>query len=350
MSHIRIITFIKDGAYEDLIISALPVAIPNFTIALRTHRLESVQALIYQGSEIELRTVVFHDGDSAESRTLHSITNSSNCRIIDISTLDFSSHASLHNEISAQVRTEEARIAPRATLGSDRGMVRNQIVVTGSSGSPGITTVAANLAWELSSRFNVHACDADSRRCDLASFFGGRVGDGEMVISQRLRITSPNPPSEMSSAARLPSPYLSVVDAGSAIDLVAARTDRRSSARTYLELVSRSSIVLVVAQPESTQIFEVERLIEQLRDSHQNRSVIIVLNKYLPSKAHRMIYQRLSSWSQPNSIVITHRDFQALDRAKNQSAMLGQVVPRSKLRRDFAGLSRIIATHLDLPR
>jgi hypothetical protein len=344
MSLIEVITCIRDGVLEDQIISAIPVAIPDCTILLRSHEINSAILLLSNelsrdGTSLR-RVVLFHDcdaGDLGEIRSLQSALSKKknpearerSLLIIDINNLNLRNQTILIEEISNLIRSDHNPQIPS----EQRKLLafRNLVLMTGTSGSPGITTVAANLAWNMAETHATSLIDRDPQRRDLALLFSGRGEEEFFSVSPNLIISRELPVREEAD--------ISIVDGGAMIDLIAARTDRRQPAREFIDLVDLAALTIFVAQPESAQLHEIERFINQREELSRFSPLLIFLNKFLPSRDHRIFFKSLTRMNPQEPVLIGHRDLGAIDRSKRETLPLAQISTRSKIRRDLQVLT-----------
>ena len=345
MSLIEVMTCIRDGVLEDQIISAIPIAIPDFTILLRSHEINSVILLLSNELSRDAtslrRVVLFHDCDAGDLGEIRSLENALSKKkknsealersilIIDINKLNLRNQKILIEEISNLIRSDHN--SPMPSEQRKRLRFRNLILVTGTSGSPGITTVAANLAWNMAQSHTTSLIDRDPQRRNLALLFSGRGEEEFFSVSPHLIISR-----ELSVREEAD---ITIVDGGAMIDLIAARTDRRQPAREFIDLVDLAALTIFVAQPESAQLHEIERFIDQRRELSRYSPLLILLNKFFPSRDHRIFLKSLTRMNQQEPILIGHRDLGAIDRSKREALLLAQISSRSKIRRDLQALT-----------
>ena len=206
----------------------------------------------------------------------------------------------------------------------------NVVVVTGSHGAPGITSITANLAWKVSSGREVIAIDKDPIRQDLHYLFNAR-GQDVSRVSARLRISTSIPEAEPEE--------LLIIDAGSAPQLRSAQSDRRRVGREFMELVERAGAIIYVTQPEKCHNNELSSFFPELQELGFSGWSSLILNKYLPCKEHRMLFQEIESSVRSSNLRAIPRDVPSFDRAKSASLLVTQISPRAKVRKAVEALA-----------
>ena len=330
---IRVITFIQDAAREDELLSALVSGIPSCELVFRARSLASLEEYCAYAPHESESIILIHDQNSPYAKLIpaHLLRQ---FRTVDISQMNNSSSEIIAHDLARTIR-EDHVAQPQA-----RGRVKRSglISITGTSGSPGITSIAINVARELSEQMKVALIDLDQCRRDIAHHLGGRSGE-RLRSSQNLRVTYALDESDQTE--------LVVVDLGSAPELKQAIGDRRSHGREFLSVMEQSETLLYIVQPESSQLHELENFLTELSRTSFAGKLHIIHNKFSSNSRNRAAYKRARALSDAWSHHMLPWDLASMERAKNQLSTLAESVPRSKLRRAVKELASTI--EVDIP-
>lgn len=321
---IGIISFLSDAQFEDAVIETLICdELPDLFLEFRAISTESLMERLQSISTDGIRRLVIHD--LAKIDINDQIQRLGNLISLQV---ESSNPIKVREEVFRTLRAFETRTE------SARKIVKrsNLIVVTGTTGSPGITTLTLNLAHELSLEMPINLLDVDQRRNDLAFMLGGRRDADATRLNDRITI----------SRTELVDFGMNLADCGSAPDLNTAISDRRAVTRKFSDLIEAATKIVFVTQPENNVMFELERFIE----AHQSRIItaepIFLVNKLGDSQRQRSISRRCQARAGANLLLNAPLDIASLERAKAQYAPLAEVAPRSRIRRSI----RELATHL----
>ena len=152
---IALVTALVDANIEDSVIAALVAE--EFVLGTRCYSITQFQDYLASTNGGEQRSLLVVDDEFG--------LNSRDCAMVvseQRALLKISSHKSLTPE-EIKARAREALRRPEVLPSSFTRYRRreNFIALTGSSGSPGISTIALNLAFEISELRNVILIDAD---------------------------------------------------------------------------------------------------------------------------------------------------------------------------------------------
>ena len=317
---IFVITCISDGDIEGALIAQLPDAIPGCQILFRESDPQSIINFVGSITSDQGRLIIFHDCRLQELSAEKSSSADNPHLYIDVNKLDLRDSSALILEIGRKVRQSEVITLPRRILQNHS----NVVLVTGSHGAPGITSITANLAWQLSSGREVIAIDKNPIRQDLNYLFNARGQDFSRV-SARLTISKSLPANDFET--------LLIIDAGSAPQLRSAQSDRRHVGREFMELVERAGAIIFVTQPEKCHFNELSSFFSELQELGFRGWSSLILNKYLPCKEHRLFFQEIKSSVKSANLRAIPRDLPSFDRAKAASLLAMQISPRSKVRK-----------------
>lgn len=322
--NIGIISLLSDSHFEDKVIASLiSPELPDLFLEFRA--ISQVQLMNFLDSRPPdgLRRIILHDEDYLDINT--QVVRLQSLIALNLRTIKVTE---IRDEVVRALRSFEA------TVVSKREVVKreNFVLVTGSSSAPGITTVAINLANELSNELPVRLLDCDPRRSDIAFLLGGKRDSASVRLSNQLSI----------SRVEYQDSGLNIADWGAAPDLNTAVSDRRFQSRGFSDALESASTVVFVAQPENNLMFELERFLEACRARIVTSKVIFLINRLGDSTRQRSIYRRCQARVGGGVILSSPLDISALERAKAQYAPLSEVAPRSKLRRSYRELATLL--------
>ena len=342
-SKVKVITCIRDAWIEDRLVPAILETFHDGEFIFRSSNPELVIKFLHSRFEIsefeELgRTFIFHDcGDTLPPALSALAKKNDSLLIIDINRFSGNTIEDLCNEISATVRTSALIIEEKPLLLP----IKNQIMITGDGGASGVTTVAANLAWELSQRARTLGIDLNLEKQDLAEQFGGRKAEAFFSPFKNLTISS--------TLGEIQNADVIIVDVGHALNLEMVRTDRRNSARKFHDLLASSEIIIYVINGEQGNLnsfLDFYGSVKEFSRAH----LLVLLNKFQSTPQSRQIYKELKSLLNSKDLHLGHRDISTFDRIRTERAMLGQIAPRTRIRKDLAlladGIAEILARSL----
>ena len=321
---IRVIFFLRDAFFEDQVIQTLiSPELPDLQLEYRAISRVTLLDYLSKQEPDNVRRILLHDAIDLD---------------IEVQRQRLGSLISLYLDPGdlARVRTEVTRALRnfQPVEKVERTIIKrkNLVAFTGTTGAPGITTSAINVAHELSLTQQARLIDRDPRRNDIAFLLGGKRNENEIRLTQSLTI---------SQDAYLEG-GVNIADCGSAPDLNSAISDRRSQARIYSDLIDSATKIVFVLQPENNLLFELERFIEACRTKLVTAKPIFVVNQLSDSQRQRSIFRRCQARIGETSLIAAPLELSSLERAKAQYAPLADVAPRSKLRRSYRELASLL--------
>lgn len=324
------ITFIANSDLEDRLIESL-ISDPDLGIQLAFRALTNNSLVDYLEGwhNTESRSLLIFDESLVDSSLRSSLFKFTNLILMDSETFTRSDSISIKQQVSRVLRTLE--VTPNPTK---KFLVNSElIVITGTSGAPGITTLAMNLGYEISQKQKTTIIDAHPHRKDVSFLLGGKRIADKVHLSKNLIISNEVEPAEG---------QINLVDVGSAPDFARAFTDRRSEARDYLDFLESASQVVYLMAPENNHMYELESFLGVLDGGRINGTPRIILNKMGNSSRERSIQKRFLARAGSRYAQSLPYDRESLNRAKAGYCALLEVTPRSKLR----GSIRTLATSL----
>ena len=235
---------------------------------------------------------------------------------------------------------EDSLRRPEIILNSRSFVTPNSqwVSVTGASGSPGVSTVALNLASEISHNRSITLIDADSRHSDLHVLLGTKR-EGKTALNPQLSFMGIVTESDRDEVQELASKAL-VVDLGEMASLHDNfTTDRRRSALNQLEFLFRSSIIVFVLQPDNRSLLELESFLSFANRELSNQKIVFVLNKMGKSTRQRALLKSFRNRTAEQATFVIPNDDPLLDRAKSRFAVLSEVGARSHVRKALLEVS-----------
>jgi len=327
---IGLVTALVNSENEDRIIASL--ISDGFTLEKRCHSVNQLRDFFSVTSTTERFLII---ADEEFGLLSHDF---SNLRSEQRALLQLPAHTFLSSE-EIRFRSHEAVRQPVAPILQLKTFQRqkNFVAITGSSGSPGITTIALNLANELSARRKVQLIDGDPQRRDLYQRLGLQNRDTSALTPQ-LSVASID---YLDTTTALKANFGTIVciDIGDAPLLKELVKDRRKSGRDFLESFQLCSHVVYVAQAENYSLAELESFRDAMTEIAPDISIVWVLNKVGKSTRQKAIQKSFSVRISGNQGFYLPREHAVLDRAQGQYSTLVEVAPRSALRRAVKELS-----------
>lgn len=327
---IGLITALVNAENEDRIIASL--ISDGFTLEKRCHSMHQLRDYLSVTSSTERFLIIADEEFGLLSQDCSTLVSEQRAL------LQVPAHTFLSSE-EIRFRSHEAVRQPVAPILQLRTFQRqkNFVAITGSSGSPGITTIALNLASELSEQRKVQLIDGDPQRRDLFQRIGLQNRDTSALTPQ-LSVASID---YMNTATTLDANLGTIVciDIGDAPPLKELVKDRRKLGRDFLENYQMCSHVVYVAQAENYSLAELESFREAMTEIAPEISIVWVLNKIGNSTRQKAIQKSFSARISGNQGFYLPREHAVLDRAQGQYSTLVEVAPRSALRRAVKELS-----------
>lgn len=218
----------------------------------------------------------------------------------------------------------------------------NAIGITGSWASPGISSIALNLAAELSLSRDVLLNDVNPYRRDLMHLLGMKRDQHRVKLNNHLSILDLHP-NTSDEALEDRQNILSILDMGSAPEIEVSLSDRRAPGRSFAELLQSCKELVFVVGPENHALRQMEEFSLQLQSMIPNIRVTYVLNRLASSSRHqgikRSFQRKLNELGTDNSAFLIPADYSLLDKAQGRFASVLEVSPRSALRRAYQELA-----------
>jgi len=327
---IALVTALVNAENEDRIIASL--LSDGFTLEKRCHSHNQLRDFLSVTSTTERFLVITDEEFGLLSQDISALVSEQRAL------LQLPAHTFLSSE-EIRFRAHEAVRQPVAPILQLRTFQRqkNFVAITGSTGSPGITTVALNLATELSLYRTVQLIDGDPHRRDLYQRIGLQNRDISALTPQ-LSVASIDY-IDTTTAVKTIADNIVCIDVGDAPPLSELVKDRRKLGREFLESFQLCSHVIYVAQSENYSLAELENFRDAMTEIAPDISIVWVLNKIGKSTRQKTIQKSFSTRILGNPGFYLPREYAVLDRAQGQYSTLMEVAPRSALRRAVKELS-----------
>lgn len=318
---IFVITYLQDSQFEDQVIEAL-ISKGISEVRLEHRAIDERSLLTFLDSlpASDLRRILILDQEinSIEfKRTLRNHPNLITCNLqADIAM----ARREIESVVNRSLREVDRAVLPKRA----NRRQQNLVVITGTTGAPGVTTMTMNLGFEISRSKQVEMIDAHPNRQDLAFLLGAKRSSANVKLTERLSITN-----EYQDKAEL----IQLVDAGPIPDLAKAFSDRRSKIRNYVDLLESASQICFLMTPDNNHMFELENIVASLDAGRLSAKATFILNQMGNSSRERSIKKRFEARVGNYSSFSLPFDRDALDRAKGRYCALIDIAPRSRLRR-----------------
>lgn len=212
------------------------------------------------------------------------------------------------------------------------------IGVVGTSGSPGISSMAINIAAEISQKVPTLIVDADSHNQDLHILLGARR-EGTSVLNSSLSLMSISSDDDRQFLEHNNS-KISIIDIGETPGLHSdIFTDRRAKVRNTIDLMMQTRHLIYVMQPENRALRELDTFLEFAEREMSHLQLTFLLNKVGSSTRHKGIVRSLKNRVTDRELFIVPRDHSLFDRAQARFATLAEVGARTSARRAIFELS-----------
>jgi hypothetical protein len=325
-----LITALDNADLEDRIISALSPH--GFFLIQRCYSQETLAAVLLSLNH-EVRTLVILTNDYLENRELTNSTSAENISFLEISPYSHLSTEEIYSRAMEALRKPESGIQTRTM----RKKQPNWLTFTGTPSAPGISTLALNVAAELSLKRPITLIDTDSNRKDQ-HFMLGLKYESRVKISPNLSLI--NVDSEVNSAElNNINPHVNCFDLGATARLSSLATDRRSSGRRFLDVISQSTHIIYVLQSQGHAISAMDEFRRFVAAELSSFSVTYVLNKSGDSSRDIALKKSFRTQIGESPGFILPRDSAVLDRAQGRYSTLNEVGPRTPLRKAIRELS-----------
>lgn len=327
---IGIITWLENAEFEDIVLKALLTeGISDVVLEYRALSKEALHSFLRNRPATESRFILIHESSMIDSEIQKALQIFPNAIRVAIEPLIGNVTLEIERIVNRALRDFDSAPIPKGVALQDK----NLVMVTGSTGAPGITTIALNLGSELSQSKTVELFDLHPVRKDLAFLLGAKRSSESVRLSDRLFISGVI--GEGGDSLRL-------VDAGPIPDLERAFSDRRSWARNYVDLLERAGTIIFLMTPDNNHMFELEMFLSLLDSGRVRARTIFILNQLGNSRREQSIQKRFRARVGKYEAQILPFDREALDRAKSAYSALLDVSPRSKLRKSIGEVALLL--------
>ena len=212
------------------------------------------------------------------------------------------------------------------------------IGVVGTSGSPGISSMAINIAAEISQKKATRIVDAAHQNQDLHILLGARR-EGTSALTSSLSLLSINNDDDRRYFEEETS-RISVIDIGE-IPAIHSEilSDRRAMVRNAIELMMQTHHLIYVIHPENRALRELDTFLEFAEQELSDVQVTFLLNKVGNSTRQKGLLRSFKNRIEDRAYFVVPRDHALFDRAQARYATLGEVGPRTAARRAISELS-----------
>lgn len=320
---IGIITWLESAEFEDVVLQALLTeGISRVELEYRALSIDSLIEFLVDKPTTDSRFILIHDGDEISSALERELRRFPGAIRMAIQPVIGDVTVEIERIVNRALREFESIPVPRKSVARQE----NLVVVTGSTGAPGTTTITLNLGNELARSRPVEMIDLHPNRRDLAFLLGAKRSSESVRLSDQLSISG-----ELSEA----SSTIQLVDAGPIPNLVSAFSDRREPARRYVDLLERAEKIIFLMTPDNNHMFELESIIASLDAGRIKARATFILNQMGNTRRERSIQKRFSARVGKYDSQLMPFDRDSLDRAKSAYSALLDVAPRSKLRKSI---------------
>ena len=212
------------------------------------------------------------------------------------------------------------------------------IAVTGTSSSPGATSIALNVASELAQSEPCSIVDANSHNKDLHVFLGTRCA-GESALSPTLFYLGISDERDQETLNSFGSRRC-VLDVGPMPRFDSyLMTDRRQKTRETLDLIFESQKIIYVLQPHHRSLKELEDFLEFADQELISHELTFVLNKVNNSQRGRLLVKNLKNRIGGRPHFLVPRDDTLFERAQSRYASISEVGTRTHVRKALQEIS-----------
>ncbi|MFM1789059.1 MAG: hypothetical protein RLZZ12_408 [Actinomycetota bacterium] len=332
---IGIITWLENAEFEDMVLEALLTqGISKVILEYRALAVEPLIDFLKSRENTDSRFILIHSSDEIPRDLEREIRRFPDAIRLKIEPVNGEAAIEIERSVNRALREFESEPIHRSVVQQEK----NLIVVTGTSGAPGTTTIALNLGSEASLSKRVELVDLHPNRRDLAFLLGAKRSSESVRLSDRLYISGGlSADSLASNEARL-----RIIDAGPMPKLESAFSDRRAPVRDYVDLLERAERIIYLMTPENNHMFEIESFLSSFDAGRIRAKPIFLLNQFGGTRRERSIQKRFSARVGKHESHTLPFDREALDRAKSAYSALQDVAPRSKLRRSLGEVAKAL--------
>ena len=332
---IGIITWLESAEFEDMVLEALLTqGISKVELEYRALAVEPLIAFLQSREDTGSRFILVHSSDEIPRDLEREIRRFPDAIRLKIEPINGEAAIEIERSVNRALREFESEPIRKSAVLQER----NLIVVTGTTGAPGTTTITLNLGSEASLLQQVELIDLHPNRRDLAFLLGAKRSSESVRLSERLYISGGLGFAELASNKS----KWRIVDAGPMPKLESAFSDRRAPVRDYVDLLERAERIVYLMTPENNHMFELESFLSSFDAGRIRAKPIFLLNQFGGSRRERSIQKRFSARVGQHDSHTLPFDREALDRAKSAYSALQDVVPRSKLRRSLGEVAKAL--------
>jgi cellulose biosynthesis protein BcsQ len=328
---ISFITAICSHEEEDRIIATLTHQ--GYQLKFRAFSSEDLAEYLVK-LDSDQRTLVVASDDFSMKNIANTFRSNHNLKFLTLSRKALNSEEQALSLVHQALRKTENSYKSRLEILK----APDWIAITGSSGSPGITTIALNVASELSTFRENLLIDADMRHQDLHIRLGARR-EGKTTLTPSLTFTGIVSEDDHSLLEINKNEHC-LIDIGQMPvihdDLL---IDRRLDSRMALEVLLQSSRIVYVTQLNNRSLVELERFLRFVQRELCEVQLAVVLNKICNTDRQKSLYKSFKNQISDYPLFITPRDHSLIDRAEGRFAVLSEVGARSSLRKAVQELS-----------
>lgn len=328
---ITLVTSIREHEHEDRVIAILNAH--GFSLRFRALSNDDLTRFLEEASLEERILVVLDEGMSTQNGWQKFLRNR-NVALLDFSRKFLDSDENLLRAAHDALRKPEALKHRKSTAKTHH----NWICVTGASGSPGMTTIALNLASELSRTREVFLIDANRSHQDLHSLVGSRR-EGRSNLTSSLSfmgMVAPNDRTLLDREADLPF----ILEIGEMPPIhERLLVDRREETRNFLEILLQSARVVYVTHPNNRAMLELEEFLSFASRELISQDLYVIINRVGNSSRHKAMCKSFKNLIENRPLFVVPRDYALLDRAQGRFAVLSEIAPRSPVRRAIQEVS-----------
>lgn len=331
---INLITAISNFHIEDTVIESLTQR--EFTLHFRALIFSDLEGILKSCQE-DQRYLLVIDQEFAQNFGEIKKYLSEN-----ISYLILNGDNAPHSDLLLEMAYESLRRVESVSNLKITRSLENAIGVTGSWASPGVTSVALNLAAEISLSRKISLNDVNPHRRDVMHLLGLKRDQYQVKLTDNLSVVDLGL-EELENLPQFPTDELSILDLGSAPDLQVSLSDRRAPGRKFAELLQSCKELVFVTSPESHGLQHMVSFSSQLQVLIPNMRVTYVLNKLGSSSRHqglkRSFQKKIGEFDSEGRSFLIPADYALIDRAQGRFASIMEISPRSALRRAFQDIS-----------
>ncbi|MGA1591710.1 MAG: hypothetical protein ACO37G_06075, partial [Candidatus Nanopelagicaceae bacterium] len=332
---IGIITWLESAEFEDMVLEALLTqGISKVELEYSALAVEPLIAFLQSREDTGSRFILVHSSDEIPRDLEREIRRFPDAIRLKIEPINGEAAIEIERSVNRALREFESEPIRKSAVLQER----NLIVVTGTTGAPGTTTITLNLGSEASLLQQVELVDLHPNRRDLAFLLGAKRSSESVRLSERLYISGGLGSAELASNKS----KWRIVDAGPMPKLESAFSDRRAPVRDYVDLLERAERIVYLMTPENNHMFELESFLSSFDAGRIRAKPLFLLNQFGGSRRERSIQKRFSARVGQHDSHTLPFDREALDRAKSAYSALQDVVPRSKLRRSLGEVANAL--------